>query len=364
MVGTLAMIEISTSILLCALLAVPIGWALPRSLALDGVAIWTALVMIWLAPLSAAWLIGMAWLTPVLLQLGERTGWRNVIAAALVVMLLAGFSAARLPSGVLLVGVAFFTLRHLHVVGDWWMAKLPAPRLREHLRYQLFLPVTVAGPIHRFQNFTRQVERRRWDAPDFLTGLERVLIGSFMAYVVGSWFIARGGIELDARLGGANPFVRDWAKSAVDWVRLYFVFAGMVSIALGTSLMLGLKLEENFNRPWHATSLLDFWRRWHMTLSSWVQDYVFQPVLALTRNPLLGLVAAMLAIGLWHEYSAYYVLWSFWQVLGIVLTRIAAKYLREFGPHRLVRHFVMPASVLVWLSLSRPVVERLLELAP
>ncbi len=356
------MIGVSSLLVLLALLSVPIGWALPRAIAFDGVALWTALVLAWLAPVSAAWLFAAALATPPLLKFGERTGRRNLVAAILAFALVAGFAAARLEPDVILVGVGFCTLRLLHVVGDWWMGKLPAPTLREHLRYQLFLPVIVIGPINRFQNFTRQAERRRWDAADFFTGLERALVGGFVASVAGLWVMPRIQLDVAAAMSGAHPFLRDWAASALDWVALYFVFSGMTSIALGTSLMLGLRLEENFNQPWRATSLLDFWRRWHMSLSSWAQDYAFRPVTALTRNPLMGLIAAMLVIGLWHEFSGYYVLWSFWQVLGIVLTRYAAGYLREAGPHRLIRRFLMPLGALTWLSLSRPVVERVLEL--
>ena len=78
---------------------------------------------------------------------------------------------------------------------------------------------------------------------------------------------------------------------------MFFSFAGLTSLALGLSLMMGLKLEENFNRPWAAKNLIDFWSRWHMTLSNWCRDYVFYPVTAITRLPVVGLLLAMLAMG-------------------------------------------------------------------
>ena len=96
--------------------------------------------------------------------------------------------------------------------------------------------------------------------------------------------------------------------SAADWVQIYFIFGGFGALALGLALMMGLVVEENFDRPWAARNLIEFWTGWHITLSLWCRDYVFQVVTAFSRSPLLGLTAAMTAIGLWHEVSVYYFL--------------------------------------------------------
>ena len=351
------MTDIAGLLILLTLAAVPIAWALPRAWALDGIACWTACALAVLAPLSAAWLLAASVLTPVVLRAGEGVRLRGAVAAAWAAVLVAAFVCARLTPGLLWVGASFFTLRHLHVVGEWWMKRLPPPHVREHLRYQLFLPVILVGPIHRLQNFNRQCLRRRWDAVNFLCGAERVLIGAFMAFVVGGWMLQRVSAPVASALGGLHPFPRLWITSALEWVELYFVFAGLSDIALGTSLMIGLRLEENFNRPWRATSLLAFWTRWHMSLTSWAHDYVFQPVMALGRNAFVGLLAAMLMIGLWHEFSAYYVLWSFWQVLGVVVTRVAIRATPGLHLPGGVVAVLGPVLVLAWLSLARPVIE-------
>ncbi len=125
---------------------------------------------------------------------------------------------------------------------------------------------------------------------------------------------------------GWPDFITDWLNSAFGWIQLYFTFAGLTALALGIAVMLGVRLEENFNKPWVARNLVEFWTRWHMTLSLWCKDYVFNPITALSRSPLVGICIAMLAIGIWHESSLYYVLWSFWQALGIVLSRSIPSY--------------------------------------
>ena len=100
-----------------------------------------------------------------------------------------------------------------------------------------------------------------------------------------------------------------------------------------------------------------------MSLSSWVLDYVFRPVAALSRSPLLGLITAMLVIGLWHEFSLFYVLWSFWQALGIVLTRLVMRWLPLDRITSWPRVILAPLGALLWLSLSQPVIETILRVA-
>ena len=180
--------------------------------------------------------------------------------------------------------------------------------------------------------------------------------------MIGGWLFHKVAMLLKHRGAKWDPFLHDWARSAIEWGALYFTFAGFTAIALGTSLMIGLQLEENFDRPWAATNLIDFWMRWHMTLTRWCRDYVFRPVTALTRSALAGLVMAMLAIGLWHEFSFYYVAWSAWQVLGIVLTRTGIRRLPLARIPGAVRVVLGPISVLGWLSLASPVIHRGLEM--
>ena len=360
--GRRPVIETSKLIVLLAMVAVPISWLVPAALALDAVALWTAGVLIVLAPTSALWLIGIAALTPLVLRAGDGARSRDLPAAAWAALLLGSFVAARLSPGIVWIGGAFFTLRALHVVGDWWMGRLTTPPLRSHLRYQLFLPVVMSGPIHRFETFERQAQRRRWDKLQFFDGSERALIGAFSAFFIGGWLTQRLGHPLVSAKRGWHPFVQQWAQSVIDWIQLYFVFAGYTSIALGISLMIGLQLEENFDRPWAARNLIEFWTRWHITLTRWCRDYVFRPVTAVSRSALAGLFAAMMAIGLWHEFSLYYVLWALWQATGVVLTRLASRRLPLDQVPAKVRAVAGPLIVLAWLSLARPVILELLRL--
>lgn len=331
--------------------AVMLAWVLPASLAMEGVAVLTMVVLFALSPLSAAWLLAASVITPLAMEFGDRTGVRNAVAALWGGALVAALFLSREWQGVFWIGGAYFTLRNLHVLLDWWMGRLENPGLVRHLRYQLFLPAIAAGPIHRLQNFERQIERRRWSTADFVRGLERAVFGLAMFVVLGGKAVSVLRTLVVEETQGWQPFFRRWSVSIVDWIELYFSFAGLSALAIGAALMMGLIIEENFNRPWAARNLLDFWTRWHMTLTGWCRDYVFQPVLALTRQPVLALMAAMLVIGLWHETSLYYVLWAVWQALGIFLSHVAPVKL----PPR-VAMIIGPIFVLAWLSAARPMV--------
>jgi D-alanyl-lipoteichoic acid acyltransferase DltB (MBOAT superfamily) len=98
-------------------------------------------------------------------------------------------------------------------------------------------------------------------------------------------------------------------------------FSGYCDIAIGLSAAMGFKVRENFDRPYLAHNISDFWRRWHMSLTSWCRDYVYVPVLALSRLPLLALAASMVALSLWHAVSLHYLIWGLYQTAGIALHR-------------------------------------------
>jgi len=348
-------IEVS-AILLASVLLAMISWALPGRYALDGVAIGTLITLALFTPETVAWCLGTSALTFAALKTGDAFGHKGPIMAALALALVIIFALTEFSQGLFWIGVSFFTLRLLHVAFEWWLDSLTTPSARDFARYLFFLPVMVVGPIHRLPNFQRQVDRRRFDWPDWLSGLERCLVGVFMAYFMGD--VVFGGVKLKLMgvLGNDQSFTDIWILSAIDWIKLYFVFAGLSAVALGASRMMGLTLEENFNKPWRATSLLDFWTRWHMTLTNWCRDYTYRPVMAITRNPAAGVIAAMLVIGLWHAISVYYVMWSLWQSLGIIVSQLAARRLpSKFGSGTLGKLLVL-IGILGWLSLARPVI--------
>ena len=99
------------------------------------------------------------------------------------------------------------------------------------------------------------------------------------------------------------------------------VFSGYSDIAIGFGVLAGVRLRENFNWPFIARNIAEFWQRWHMSLSSWCRDYVYTPVLAASRWPSLALVSAMVILGLWHSLSLHYLLWGLYHGIGLTVHR-------------------------------------------
>ena len=350
----------STYLMLCSLLAVALVWLLPRERGLDAVAALSLLAIAIISPESALWLAGTTLATVLTIRHFKAENHRGAVVLGLAVVFVALLFATREMSALFWIGGAYFTLRHIHVLVDWWMGRLSIPTTGEYLRYSLFLPVIMAGPIHRLEHFQRQARRQRLSAVNFFSGAERALFGLALAVVISSWALRRLRLVVQQHTGDWPQFGQHWVECAFDWLQMYFSFAGLTSLALGLALMMGLRLEENFNRPWAARNLIDFWSRWHMTLSGWCRDYVFHPLTAVTRLPIVGLLAAMLAMGLWHDNSAYYVLWAVWQSLGIYLTHRALRLPAGLLPAVATR-FIGWFSVLAWLSLTKPVVMLVLE---
>jgi hypothetical protein len=260
------------------LLAVAVFWCLPRKYGQDGVAAFTGLGLLVIAPATAIVMLSNIVLVQQAMVRSEQIGWRTSVTAVAIASLVAVFFLSREQAAIfgvqwLIIGIAYSTLRHIHVLAEWRLGRIAAPTLGAYFRYHLLPPVLAAGPIHRLPHFERQCERRRWSTTEFFSGAERALLGFALAVIVGEYLI--GGKV--AALLGSEPhrgFLIVWLASAIDWLRVYATFVGLTDIALGLCLMMGLRLEENFNKPWRARDLVGFWIRWHITLSLWCRDLV------------------------------------------------------------------------------------------
>lgn len=354
-------------IIAAGLCSVAVFWCLPERFGQSGVAAFTAAVALVFAPATAIVMLASIVLVQQGMARSERGGWAVAMTTVSIVSLVAIFFASRELEPIAgvqwtFIGIGYSTLRHIHVLAEWRFGRIAAPALGAYFRYHLLLPVLATGPIHRLPHFERQCERRRWSSAEFFSGAKRALLGAGLFLIVGEYLV---GARIQTLFGPGPPhnFGVAWLASAVDWVHTYATFAGLTDIALGFCLMMGLRLEENFNRPWLARDLIDFWTRWHITLSLWCRDYVYTPAAVWFRSPLVGIFCAMLALGLWHETSLYYVLWGGYQAAGIALSHL---YRKSSVPALVVRlpeglkAVLGPLAVLMFVSSARPVVAAIL----
>lgn len=223
----------------------------------------------------------------------------------------------------LMFGISYYTLRVIHLLLESYLGKLTNTTSRELMIYLFFPPIIAAGPIQRFDTF-KQVKSKKPDSATFAKGMERLLHGFAMIIVLHNTIFKKLLMPLitDLSVTGAwNPTIIEWISCFDYGIGLYLQFSGYSSIAIGFALLLGYHLDENFNWPFLRSSLVMFWRNWHISLSSFCRAYIFTGTLAFSRSIPLAFIASMLAIGLWHSVSANFFLWGIYHGTGLVATQ-------------------------------------------
>jgi alginate O-acetyltransferase complex protein AlgI len=309
-------------------LAVALAWLLPSRAQIPAIAGCGGGLLVSVSPLS----LGVLAIGTLLSFLAHRRAAASramtIAAIAIVVGVFVLFLVLGAPKGegigtsvVLPAGLAFYSLRLIHYLLESYKRNLRAHTLGEYLCYQ-FLPSTLpVGPIHRFDEFLRDLRRRRRDWAQFSGGLERVLYGLAKLVVLGDWLIGEKLVAAMATAMATPGFEGTYANALLFWAKLYVLFSGYSDVAIGFGALMGFRLRENFNWPLRARNIGDFWQRWHISLSSWCRDYVYAPALSITRSHALAVLASMVVLGLWHAISLRYLLWGGYHGLGIAAYR-------------------------------------------
>jgi alginate O-acetyltransferase complex protein AlgI len=224
-------------------------------------------------------------------------------------------------------GMSFFSFAILSYLIDLYFKRIHFERSIFRLAsYVLMFPKLIAGPIARYRELAPQVDDRDISSANLAAGMQRFVIGLakkvLIADLVGK--VVDMGV-LSQPVADLPTWVA-WLVLMCYSLQIYFDFSGYTDMAIGLAQMMGFKLPENFNYPYAATSISDFWRRWHMTLSGWFRDYLFYPLerrrdgrggIWQTVNVLL----VFLATGLWHGLTLNFIVWGLWHGAAIALER-------------------------------------------
>ena len=237
-------------------------------------------------------------------------------------------------------GFSYLAFRLLHVLLDWRAGRLPTVGLSEFVTYALFFPALVAGPIDRVERFLGDLRRApALTAEAAREGGRRILLGLVKKFVLADSLamIALQPLSAERVTSGGWLWVLLYAFS----FQLYFDFSGYTDIALGTACLVGVRLPENFRRPYLQSSLTAFWSSWHITLADWFRAYVFNPLTRALRSMskpwpaaaviLVAQLATMILIGLWHGIGWGFVIWGAWHGLGLFLQNRWSAWTRTTG---------------------------------
>ncbi|MBF0415239.1 MAG: MBOAT family protein [Magnetococcales bacterium] len=222
------------------------------------------------------------------------------------------------------VGISFYTFQSMSYTIDVYRGRIVSCRNPLHFAlYTSFFPQMVAGPIERAQTLLTQLEgRRRFSPRQIQDGLFLIIWGFFKKLVIADNVasIVNNIFQLQS-----PPFFVLWVGAFAFTIQIYADFSGYTDIARGTARLLGIELTINFNHPFLAHSPPDFWRRWHISLSQWIRDYLYIPLggsLCSPQRYFFNIMVTFFLCGLWHGASWSYILWGLYNGLLIIGHRL------------------------------------------
>ena len=238
------------------------------------------------------------------------------------------------------IGISYFTFQIIgYLIEIFRGGQIAEKQFSKLLFFTIFFPKLMVGPIERPKHFFPQISIYKYlDSQNIINGLQRIAWGLFKKLVVADR------ISLYVSVVDSNPQQQSGLTillaSLLYTIQVYADFSGYADIAIGSARLFGYELLENFNRPFFAKSITEFWRRWHISLSTWVNDYIFNPILLKNRRAgLFGLFYALLisfvVIGIWHGPTWNYILFGIMQAVIIfieTITKNISKNISKYFP--------------------------------
>jgi len=229
------------------------------------------------------------------------------------------------PQIILPLGISFYTFQSMSYTIDVFTGRVKATRnLVDFACYVTMFPQLVAGPIVRYRDVAEQLVSRRVSIPLFASGVVRFVIGLGKKVLIANT-VAVAADQIFALPAGELTLAVTWLGIVAYALQIYFDFSGYSDMAIGLGRMFGFRYLENFNFPYIALSIQDFWRRWHISLSSWFRDYVYIPLGGSRKGNLrtyFNLVTVFFLCGLWHGASWSFVVWGLYHGAFLVAERL------------------------------------------
>ncbi|MGE9296667.1 MAG: MBOAT family O-acyltransferase [Puniceicoccales bacterium] len=218
---------------------------------------------------------------------------------------------------ILPLAISFFTFQQIAFLVDVRQGRVAGYTFREYLLFVVFFPQLIAGPIVHHSEMMPQFARRetyRLQLDNLAVGLTFFAFGLFKKVIIADPLGAQAS-EVFGTAAAGNPLYswEAWAGALAYTLQIYFDFSGYTDMAIGLGRMFGIRLPQNFNSPYQAASIADFWRRWHMTLSRFLRDYLYIPLGGNRKGPVrrdINLMATMTLGGLWHGAGWTFILWG------------------------------------------------------
>jgi alginate O-acetyltransferase complex protein AlgI len=263
-------------------------------------------------------------------------------------LLALGFSKLNFGQILLPIGLSFYIFHAISYLVDIYRREAPPARnVIDFAAFIALFPHLVAGPVLRYHLLAEQFRSRVHSIDHFARGClifmagfcQKVLIADTVAPIA------------DAVFSAANPsFVDAWLGTIAYTIQLFFDFSGYSSMAVGLALMIGFKFPENFNDPYISTSITEFWKRWHMSLSNWLREYLYIPLGGNrkgVKRTYFNLFMTMLLGGIWHGANWTFVVWGAWHGGLLALEKLMKDKLGEFQITNLATRVLMIFNTMI-----------------
>jgi alginate O-acetyltransferase complex protein AlgI len=251
---------------------------------------------------------------------------------------------------IFLIGISYTSFKAMHFVIEAYKNGIQDPTFLSFLNYMLFFPSFISGPINRYNHFRENSAAARNSSfrSDWVPGIQRIVLGLFkkivlavlvFPYTLKNLGVPLGQMSLPLMLVGLYAFA----------LFLYFDFSGYTDLAIGTARLMGFVLPENFNRPFLKPNIQQLWANFHISLTSWLTDYVYWPLSKKLRafdyfrkHPILlsncAIIVTFVICGIWHGDTAIFLLWGLYQGIGLSTVNIYQKWKRKVR-HPVVRKY-------------------------
>ena len=239
------------------------------------------------------------------------------------------------PQIALPIGISFYTFQALSYVVDVYRQEVKAQKKLLNLAlYISFFPQLIAGPIVRYKDVNEQIEHRELTIPQFATGCRRFFYGLAKKVLVSN-VMAQGVDRIYALNIPELSCGMAWLAAIMYTLQIYYDFSGYSDMAIGLGKMFGFDFLENFNYPYISRSIQEFWRRWHISLSTWFKEYLYIPLGGNrkgVKRTYLNLLTVFFATGIWHGAGLSFIFWGLYHGFFSIMERLfLSKYLKKSG---------------------------------
>lgn len=245
-------------------------------------------------------------------------------------------------------GISFMTLSGISYLVDIYRRKIQAQKnILDFALYLSFFVKITEGPIIRYSDVSKQIRKPSFTADRFAEGIRRFSIGLGKKVLLADQI---GVVAHDILTASNNSPAIAWLGIISYTLQLYLDFSGYSDMAIGLGKMFGFDFKENFNNPYVSTSLTDFWRRWHISLSNWLRDYIYIPIGG-SRSGItyVNLFVTFLIAGFWHGATWNFILWGGWHGLILCIEKFARKHSDFHFPVFLQHVFTLLFIVIGWV---------------